>query len=139
MKNLFILTLLFGLFALTSCQKAAEKTEEAAETVAETTEEAAQKAEEASDAVTTSLAIPQFEDEAISTYLKEYSEFVGKYEMMMKDKENVAKEQLEELKTQANDFAKRAADVTSKLKKDEFEKFNTFFKKLQERWAAANK
>lgn len=150
MKNLLVFTLIIGLFAVTGCKKTADETKDAADKAVETTENAAQKtmdkAKEVSDAVTSSMAIPQFKDEAITNYLKDYSAFVSKYEIMMAKKEQVSGEQMEEMKAQleemrkqAQDFTRRSAEVTAKLKKDEISKFNEFFKNMQMRWAEANK
>ena len=150
MKNLLVFTLIIGLFAVTGCKKAADETKDAANQAVETTENAAKKtmdkAKEVSNAVTSSMAIPQFESEAITNYLKDYSQFVSKYETMMAKKSEVSGEQLEEMKgqfeemrKQAQDFTKRSAEVTAQLKKDEMSKFNEVFSKLQMRWAEANK
>ncbi len=150
MKNLLVLTLMIGVFAVSACQKTADETKNKADEAMDATEkvadEAMDNAKEVSNAVTSTMAIPKFENEAVTNYLKDYSQFVTKYEAMMAKKANASGEQLEQMKSQfadmrqqAQDFTKRSAEVTAKLKKDEMSKFNAVFSKLQMRWAEANK
>lgn len=143
MKNLTILSLMALLLSITSCKKAAQKAENATETAVHKTEQAAKavadKAIEAKDAVVSAVTVPSFKDPAIGQYLTDYSNFIGKYEAMMKSGEELSAEKLKEMRDKANQFALNSKEVVSKLKADELDKFNNFFQKIQQRWSNANR
>ncbi len=139
MKNLFFLSLMALALSFTSCKKAAETAETAAEKTEEAAKAVAEKAVEAKDAVVNAVTVPSFEDPAIGEYLTDYSNFISKYESMMKSGEEMSAEALKDMRDKATEFATRSQEVVKKLKADEFDKFNAFFESVQKRWGEANK